>query len=289
MSSSSMRACSPRCTPAASSARSTRSIPASSSTRRSTPSTTRCSGIAETKRVDGESGKLMTVPINPYIPLLYYRTDLYQQKGLKVPETWDELLTNAKALNAPPRMYGIVQRGARGAFDVTYDLLPYLWSHGGGHLQGPEGRRFHRHDQQPQDARGPADLPPPRQGSRPSADRRTDPDRRDPGDGDGQGRRTSSRCSRRARSTIPTSPPWSARSASRRRRMRRDSKPRRRSATGSAASRATFPTTASAPRSPSWPGSRRGMRRSPMPRQARPRCGATCWNPISRRSPSSAG
>lgn len=28
-------------------------------------------------------------------------------------------------------MYGIVQRGDRGAFNVTYDVLPYLWSYGG--------------------------------------------------------------------------------------------------------------------------------------------------------------
>ncbi len=76
-------------------------------------------------------GVLMTVPINPYIPLLHYRGDLYKAKGLKVPETWDELLADARALNNPPRLYGIVQRGARGAFDVTYDVLPYLWSYGG--------------------------------------------------------------------------------------------------------------------------------------------------------------
>jgi multiple sugar transport system substrate-binding protein len=97
---------------------------------------------AATKRVDAKSGVLMTVPINPYIPLLHYRMDLYQQKGLKVPETWDALLANARALNAPPRMYGIVQRGARGAFDVTYDVLPYLWSHGGDIFKDQKGGDF---------------------------------------------------------------------------------------------------------------------------------------------------
>ena len=95
----------------------------------------------DTKRVD-QSGKLMTVPINPYIPLMHYRSDLYEQKGLKIPETWDDLLANAKALNAPPRMYGIVQRGARGAFDVTYDVLPYLWSHGGDIFKDQKGGDF---------------------------------------------------------------------------------------------------------------------------------------------------
>ena len=87
---------------------------------------------ASAKRLGGPGAQLMTVPINPAIPLLHYRTDLYEQKGLKVPQTWAELLANAKALHQPPRTYGIVQRGARGTFDVTYDMLPYLWSHGGG-------------------------------------------------------------------------------------------------------------------------------------------------------------
>ncbi|WP_159716133.1 extracellular solute-binding protein [Geminicoccus flavidas] len=87
---------------------------------------------AETKLPDAQNGVLLTVPINPFIPLLHYRSDLYEEKGLSVPETWDQLLENARALNDPPAMYGIVQRGARGAFDVTYDMLPYIGSHGGG-------------------------------------------------------------------------------------------------------------------------------------------------------------
>lgn len=97
---------------------------------------------ASTKRLGGPGAQLLTVPINPAIPLLHYRTDLYEQKGLKVPQTWDELLANAKALHNPPRMYGIVQRGARGAFDVTYDMLPYLWSHGGGILKDQKAGDF---------------------------------------------------------------------------------------------------------------------------------------------------
>ena len=45
----------------------------------------------------------MAMPVNPNIPLLFYRKDLYEQKGLKVPETWDEFYANAKALHNPPR------------------------------------------------------------------------------------------------------------------------------------------------------------------------------------------
>ncbi|MCX7235018.1 MAG: extracellular solute-binding protein [Burkholderiales bacterium] len=60
------------------------------------------------------------------------RADLYEEYKLKVPETWDELLANAKKLHNPPKIYGIVQRGARGApNDVSYDWWPYLYSFNG--------------------------------------------------------------------------------------------------------------------------------------------------------------
>ena len=77
------------------------------------------------------SGKLMAMPIQPNIPMLFYRGDLYEEKGLKVVETFDDLLANAKALHNPPDMYGIIQRGARGANTVSYDFWPYLFGMGG--------------------------------------------------------------------------------------------------------------------------------------------------------------
>jgi multiple sugar transport system substrate-binding protein len=85
----------------------------------------------KTKTTNAKTGKLVTVPINPNVSLLYYRTDLYEKAGLKVPETWDELYANAKALQNPPQMYGMLQRGARGNGDVTFDWFPYLFSFGG--------------------------------------------------------------------------------------------------------------------------------------------------------------
>lgn len=86
---------------------------------------------SETKTVNRETGDLMTVPINPNISLLFYRKDLYAEHGLKVPETWDQLLENAKALHNPPEMYGIVQRAARSTVAISWDYWPYLLSHGG--------------------------------------------------------------------------------------------------------------------------------------------------------------
>ncbi|MDV7141818.1 extracellular solute-binding protein [Tropicimonas sp. TH_r6] len=86
---------------------------------------------AETVTCGGD-GKLTAIPVNPNILIMHYRADLYEENGLEVPKTWDELMANAQVLNDQPKIYGISQRGQRGAFDVTYDVFPYIWSHGGG-------------------------------------------------------------------------------------------------------------------------------------------------------------
>lgn len=83
------------------------------------------------------SGKLMSMPIQPNIPMLFYRGDLYKEKGLQVPETFEDLFNNAKALHNPPDVYGMVQRGARGPYTVSYDFFPYLFGMGGGIYKDP--------------------------------------------------------------------------------------------------------------------------------------------------------
>jgi multiple sugar transport system substrate-binding protein len=83
------------------------------------------------KKTMAPGGKLMSMPISPLIPVLYYRGDLYKEAGLKAPETFAELEANARKLNKPPRLYGIVQRGARGPATVSFDFYPYLYGFGG--------------------------------------------------------------------------------------------------------------------------------------------------------------
>ncbi|MCJ7873207.1 extracellular solute-binding protein [Phaeobacter sp. J2-8] len=96
---------------------------------------------AATITCDG-NGKLVSVPVNPFLPLLHYRSDLYEEHGLEVPTTWTQLYENAKVLHNPPGMYGISQRGQRGAFDVTFDVFPYILSHGGGIIADQKGGDF---------------------------------------------------------------------------------------------------------------------------------------------------
>ena len=80
--------------------------------------------------------------------------DLYEKAGLKVPQTWDELVANAAKLHDPPAIYGIVQRGARSASDISYDWMPYLHGCNGAIFTRREGGRLHRHDQQPRGEEG---------------------------------------------------------------------------------------------------------------------------------------
>ena len=87
---------------------------------------------AKTRTNNAKTGVVYGVPINGNIQVLYYRADLYEKAGLKVPQTWDELVANAAKLHNPPAVYGMVQRGARSASDISYDWMPYLHGHNGG-------------------------------------------------------------------------------------------------------------------------------------------------------------
>lgn len=78
---------------------------------------------------DPKGGKLMGVPVNGNVEVFYYRKDLYDKHGLKVPETWDEVLDNARKLDDGPRVYGFVHRDDRDS--ALADFSNYLFSFGG--------------------------------------------------------------------------------------------------------------------------------------------------------------
>ena len=44
--------------------------------------------------------------VDPFV--LFYRKDLYQQKGLQAMKTWEDFINIAKTLNNPPHMYGCI-------------------------------------------------------------------------------------------------------------------------------------------------------------------------------------
>jgi multiple sugar transport system substrate-binding protein len=94
-------------------------------------------------------GKQYALPVDPNVQLLVYRKDLFDQKGLKPPATWDELLATAKAFHDPAKQqYGIAITGSSDIQTALYMLL-VMWSYGAelvdsqgrGGLNTPAGRK----------------------------------------------------------------------------------------------------------------------------------------------------
>jgi len=76
-------------------------------------------------------GTQYAVPVDPNVQLLVYRKDLFEQKGLKPPTTWDELLAAAKAFHDPSKQqYGIAITASSDIQTALYMLLA-IWSYGG--------------------------------------------------------------------------------------------------------------------------------------------------------------
>jgi len=90
-------------------------------------------------------GKLIAVPNNTDVGLLFYRTDLLRKNGFSAPpRTWDELTKMASAIQAGERtagnrdFWGFVWEGAPWE-GLTYTALEWQASSGGGHIIEPDG------------------------------------------------------------------------------------------------------------------------------------------------------
>lgn len=68
------------------------------------------------------NGRLMGLPYFLDPRALYYRTDLFEQAGIEPPTTWDEVRAAAKALHAPPDVFGIgISSGGPSGGDDYYE------------------------------------------------------------------------------------------------------------------------------------------------------------------------
>jgi multiple sugar transport system substrate-binding protein len=64
---------------------------------------------------------------------IFYRKDLFQQAGIPVPQTWDQLLAAAKKLHDPSKnMVGIAVPGKQGSFDTDQFYMTLVLQAGGG-------------------------------------------------------------------------------------------------------------------------------------------------------------
>ena len=94
-------------------------------------------------------GTHYALPVDCNVQLLVYRKDLFEQKGLKPPTTWDELVAAAKALHDPGKeRYGIAITASSDIQTALY-MLVAQWSYGAelvdasgrGSLNTPAGRK----------------------------------------------------------------------------------------------------------------------------------------------------
>ncbi|MFJ7344618.1 extracellular solute-binding protein [Streptomyces sp. NPDC101110] len=80
-------------------------------------------------------GRLYGAPFYVGVRALYYRTDVFEELGLSVPRTMDELAATARAIRAArPELYGLVVGGA-----YTYGAMPFVWANGGALASGKGG------------------------------------------------------------------------------------------------------------------------------------------------------
>jgi multiple sugar transport system substrate-binding protein len=81
---------------------------------------------------DSMDGKPYGIPYDGEVTVQVYRKDLYDAKGLKPADTYEQLSANAKALNDPAnRVYGLALRGFAGAGQNMY-IYPSLFRGFGG-------------------------------------------------------------------------------------------------------------------------------------------------------------
>ena len=90
------------------------------------------------------AGKLVALPLFTDAPALYYRKDLLDKYGAKVPTTWKEMADTAKMVMDKERaagnkdMWGFVFQG-NSYEGLTCDALEWVKSNGGGQIVEPDG------------------------------------------------------------------------------------------------------------------------------------------------------
>jgi multiple sugar transport system substrate-binding protein len=88
---------------------------------------------------DSVDGKPYGIPYDGEVTVQVYRKDLYDAKGLKPADTYEQLLANAKAVHDPAnRVYGLALRGFSGAGQNMYIYPSLFRGFGGNWFQGKD-------------------------------------------------------------------------------------------------------------------------------------------------------
>ncbi len=84
------------------------------------------------------SGGYAAVPIDGWHQLLLYRKDLFKEKGLPVPDSWDRILQAAQALHNPPLIWGFMAATDPDQI-YTQQVFEHFALSNGVRLAGPSG------------------------------------------------------------------------------------------------------------------------------------------------------
>src|SRR5579872_2076132 len=77
-------------------------------------------------------GRILGLPYHDGPECLIYRKDLFEESGLRPPQTWDEFHRIARLLACPSEgCYGAVFAGYPDGHNTVYDFCLQLWSRGG--------------------------------------------------------------------------------------------------------------------------------------------------------------
>ncbi|HET90343.1 MAG TPA: extracellular solute-binding protein, partial [Chloroflexi bacterium] len=92
-------------------------------------------------------GKLYGFPLKADVSLLWYRRDWFAQEGLQPPRTWDDLIAVGRHFlqDSVRERYGLeyplaFPGGVAGGEATVYNLMPFIWSAGGGIFDGQMDR-----------------------------------------------------------------------------------------------------------------------------------------------------
>ncbi|MEU9057605.1 extracellular solute-binding protein [Streptomyces sp. NPDC048430] len=79
------------------------------------------------KRSVTVNGQVYGAPLFVGVRALYYRTDVFEELGMKPPRSQDELISTARKIHQEkPDLYGLAVGGA-----YTYGAMPFIWAQGG--------------------------------------------------------------------------------------------------------------------------------------------------------------
>ncbi len=95
--------------------------------------------LPQTMQAGRYQGQLYALPADPNVQILIYRKDVFQQRGLQVPATWDDVLHDAQVLNDQGKSIAGIVTTAGGDLQTALDMLLFIWSYGGDVL-GKDGR-----------------------------------------------------------------------------------------------------------------------------------------------------